>query len=353
MVRFMRLSTIQSFVCLVAIAFITPTQAEVAIPAVKASLLTPEDKLISMEQFEKLAPGAKVTRTDGPEGMVRYTAEWPDATVNLNFKPEYDHETQNDGALGFISRFPEEDRKTHESKELVDFIPSVRQAYGIVLPRGFDGKGHASALLRNLAKELDGYLISNSSFYDPRGFRILGHPIDSPFLGLAGRNLSYLEKPVPTKELLPGSWDVTFGLKNVDAEGTMQVWLESVDVFGEDGSHHSKGTMEIEITPPDSEDGFTMSFDFETTGRWEEKEGRVVVHADKATTANHQAEIEELKEVLEEMAAEMRKTTEPDRNWLIALDRDRVLFEESEAGVTGQMTRRIPPDAPKPPAKEK
>lgn len=349
----MRFSTIHSFVCLVAIALIRTMGAEEAVPAIKASLLTPKDKLISLEQFKALAEGAKVIRADDPGGIVRYTAEWPDVTVNLNYKPEYDHETQNEGALGFISRFPEEDRKTDEAKKLAGFIPSVRQAYGIVLPRGYDGKGHASALLRNLAKELDGYLVSNSSFYDRRGFRILGHPLDSPFLGLAGRNLSYLEKPVPTKELLPGSWDVTFGLKNVDAEGTMQVWLESVDVFGEDGGHHSKGTMEMEITPPDSEDGFTMSFDFETTGRWEEKEGRVVVHADKATTANHRSEIEELKEVLEEMAAEMRKTTEPDKNWLIALDRDLVLFEESEAGVTGQMKRRNAPETPKIPAKGK
>jgi hypothetical protein len=126
-----------------------------------------------------------------------------------------------------------------------------------------------------------------------------------------------------------------------------------VDVFGADGTHHSKGTAKMELTTPDAEEGLTMSFDFEATGRWEEKDGKIVMHTDKATTANHQAEIEELKEVVDEMAAEMQKIDEPDKSWMIVRDRDQILFEESEVGITAQMKRRKAAEAPKAPDAKK
>jgi hypothetical protein len=319
--------------------------------AVRASLLTPNDQMVSLEQVEKLATGAKVTRSEQAEGFTRFTAEWPEVVVQINFKADYDHKTQNDGALGFVSRFPKEDRETPEAKKLAAFIPSVRQSYGVVLPRGYDEKGNASALLRDLAKHLDGYLISNSSFYDSRGFRVLGHPIDSPFLGRAGRNLYQLEPPVPTKDLLAGTWDLTFGMKQIEEGATVQMWMESVDVFGAEGSHQSKGSVEMEFTPADAEEGFSMSFDYENTGRWEEKDGKIVVHTGKVTTANHKAEIDELKEAVDEMAAEMSKTEEPDESWMIIRDRDLILFEESEQGITAQMKRKKAAEAPKAPEK--
>jgi hypothetical protein len=347
----MRIRGIQHLIFLVAVTWIRTAGAEAAPLAVKASILTPNDQIVSLEQVEKLASGAKVTRSEEPEGFTRFTAEWPEAVVQINFKSDYDRETQNAGALEFVSRFPKEDRETPEAKKLAEFIPSVRQSYGVVLPRGYDGKGNASALLRGLANHLDGYLISSRSFYDSRGFRVLGHPIDSPFLGRAGRNLYQPEPPVPAKELLAGTWDVTFGMNHVEEEGAMQMWMESVDVFGADGSHHSKGRVEMKVTPPDAEEGLAMSFEFENTGRWEEKDGKIVMHTEKATTANHQAEIEELKEAVEEMAAEMRKTDDPDVSWTIVRDRDLILFEESEVGVIGQMKRRKTPEAPKPPDK--
>jgi len=345
----MRIRGIRYLISLVAVTLIRVSGAEEAPQAVKVSLLTPNDQIVSLEQVEKLAAKAKVTRSEEPGGFTRFTAEWPEAVVQINFRPDYDRETQNAGALGFMSRFPKEDRETPEAKKLAEFIPTVRQVYGIVLPRGFDEEGNASALLRDLAKHLDGYLISNSSFYDSRGFRVLGHPIDSPFLGRAGRNLYQPEPAVPAKELLAGTWDATFGMKQVGEEGGMQMWIASVDVFGADGAHHSRGKVEIVITPPDANEGFAMSFDFENTGRWEEKDGKIVIHSERTTTANHRAEIEELKEVVEEMAAEMRKTDDPDENWTIIRDRDLILLEESEFGVSGQMKRRKTPEAPKAP----
>jgi hypothetical protein len=345
----MRIRPLQRLIIFVAVAWFRAAGAEEAPQAVKASILTPNDKIVSLDQVEKLAPGAKVTRSEEEGGFTRFTAEWPEAVVQINFKSDYDHETQNVGALGFVSRFPKEDRETPEAKKLAGFIPSVRQSYGLVLPRGYDEKGNASALLRDLAKHLDGYLISNRSFYDNRGFRVVGHPIDSPFLGRVGRNLYHPEPPVPAKELLAGTWDMTFGAKHVEEDGAMQIWMESVDVFGADGSHHAKGTAEMELTTPDAEEGYSMSFEFETTGRWEEKDGQIVLHCDKATTANHQAELEELKEVVDEMAAQLSKTDEPDVNWMIVRDRDHILLEESEVGIIGQMKRRKAPEAPKVP----
>jgi len=347
----MRIRPLQHLIVLVTVTWIRAAGAQEAPQSVKASILTPNDKMVSPEQVEKLAPGAKVTRSEEEGGFTRFTATWPEAVVQINFKSDYDHKTQNDGALGFVSRFPKEDRETPEAKKLAAFIPSVRQSYGVVLPQGYDEKGNASALLRDLAKHLDGYLISNRSFYDSRGFRVLGHPIDSPFLGRAGRNLYQLEPPVPAKELLAGTWDLTFGMKQIEEGAGVQMWMESVDVFGADGSHQSKGTVEMEFTPADAEEGFTMSFDFENTGRWEEKDGKIVTKTDKATTANHKAEIEELKEAVDEMAAEMRKTDEADESWMIVRDRDLILFEESEQGITAQMKRKKEPAAPKAPDK--
>ena len=345
----MRIPFIQHLICLVAVVFVRATAAEEAPQEVKVSILTPTEQPVSVEQIEKLATGAKVTRTEEPAGTVRFTAEWPDAVVHINFKSEYDHETQSKGALGFVSRFPEENRETGEAKQLIKFIPSIRQAYGVVLPRGFDRKGNASALLRDLAKHLDGYLISKSSFYDSRGFRVLGHPFESPFLGFSGRGISSLDKPIPAKELLAGSWDVTLSINQAVEDAAMHLWLQSVDEFGADGSHRSKGTAEITITPPDAEEGFAMSFDFESTGRWEEKDGKLVMHSEKTTTANHKAADEELKEVIEEIAAEMRKTTDPDVCWMLVRDRNLIVLEENETGVTGQMKRKeaaVPPKSP-------
>ena len=349
----MRIRPLQHLIFLVAVAWFRAAVGEEAPQAVKASILTPNDKIVSQEQVEKLAPGAKVTRSEEEGGFTRFTAEWPEAVVQINFKADYDHKTQNDGALGFVSRFPKEDRETPDAKKLTAFIPSVRQSYGLVLPRGYDEKGNASALLRDLAKHLDGYLISNSSFYDSRGFRVLGHPIDSPFLGRAGRNLYQLEPPVPTKDLLAGTWDLTFGMKQIEEGATIQMWMESVDVFGADGSHQSKGSVEMEFTPADAEEGVSMSFDYENTGRWEEKDGKIVLHTEKVTTANHKAEIDEMKEAVDEMAAEMRKTDEPDKSWMIVRNRDQILFEESEVGITAQMKRRKAAEPSKAPDAEK
>ncbi|MCW1886907.1 hypothetical protein OKA04_19360 [Luteolibacter flavescens] len=349
----MRLPRLLRCISFLVLVFARSLAEEPAPAETKASLLTPKDKPVSLEEIEKLAPGAKVTRSEGAEGLIRFTAEWDEATVNINFKPDFDRETQTVGALGFISKFPEEDRKTPDARKLAAFIPSVQQAYGIILPRGFDSKGQASALLRDLAKQLDGYVISGGSFYDSLGFRVLGSPFDSPFLGRAGRGLYRPDPATPTAKILAGAWDATFGMKSVMEDATMQVWMESVDVFGEDGSHRSKGTMELLLTPTDAEEGFIMSLDFENTGGWEEKDGKIVIHAEKTTTANHQAEIEELKEVIEEMAAEMRKTTDPDLNWMIYRNPDLILFEESEVGITGQMKRKEASVEPKAPAMPK
>lgn len=311
----------------------------------KASLLSLREKPLGLPQIKELAPEATVKATVAKD-MTSYAVEWKNAKVVINVREDYDQKTQNEGALGWISRFPKKERSTAAAANLQKFIPSVKRSYGIILPQGFDGGGVTSEFLLKLAAELQGLPFTNSSFYDRQGFKILGPPLDPPFFGRAGRNLLLFDKPVDPRELVTGKWDV----ETVHTDGsegvTMEMRITAVDDFQADGILLSVGTARLSLSPDGTDEATGMSFDFSSREQWSVKDGRLqLMDVDGGVkTINHRCDNPAMKETLEEVIKELNKAdSDPEINWLISRDRELVILEEVELGFTSVMKRRKTP----------
>jgi len=302
----------------------------------RASILTPQNDLITLKALKKLAPQAKITTDNKEPGSTSHKITWGETTLAMNFSEDYDQETQNKGALGWISRFPKEDRNTKGAIKLQKVLPTVKHTYGLVLPNGFDGNGIITSFLLKLSEQIDGYLFCNNSFYDHQGFRVIGLPTDPPFFGRAGRNLILLEDPVPPNELIIGTWDVFTTAK----EEGIEIILSSEEEFLKNGTYLSKGRFELLITPLDFDESFASSFDFTIEGKWTEKAGQIIIDATSTKTNNPQSEIPELKEAIVGTAKEFSEDSDPDVNWVLTRDRNMVLLQGTDAGMISMMVRK-------------
>jgi len=329
-------------ISLIFIAAIIPSSAEDAPKSgtsIRASILTPKNNPVSLETLKKLAPKAKIT-TDKKPKSISYKIDWGKTTLTINSSADYDQDIQNKGALGWISRFPEEDLNTKEVVNLQKFIPTVKQTYGLVLPNGFDSNGTVTSFLLKLTEEINGYIFCHSSFYDFYGFHIIGLPTDPPFFGRAGRNIILLNNPVSPKDLITGRWNVTTTTQESDEETQIHLLMTSEDEFLKDGKYQSEGGVEILITPTGSDEGFTVNFDFKIEGTWIEKAGQIIVTSTSAKTINPRCELPDLEEFLTEMTKGFCEETDPEASWLLTRDQNIILLEEAELGITSMMVRK-------------
>jgi len=327
------------FLSLLFVVTFIPCSAEEDLPSqtpIHASIITPKNDPVTLETLKKFAPKAKITTDSEKPGATSHKITWGETTLVMNFSEDYDQETQNKGALGWISRFPKEDRNTKGVVKLQKVLPTVKHTYGLVLPHGFDGSGVITSFLLKLSEEIDGYLFCNNSFYDYQGFRVIGLPTNPPLFGRAGRNLILLENPVPPNELIIGTWDVFTTAK----EEGIEIILSSEDEFLKNGTYTSKGRFELLITPLDFDESFTSSFDFTIEGKWTEKAGQIIIDATSTKTNNPQSEIPELKEAIVGTAKEFSEDTDPDVNWILTRDRKIVFLEETENGIISMMVRK-------------
>lgn len=319
---------------------------EPAAEPVKVSILTPKEKAVDVEALKKLAPGASVTMSpDGNDkNITRFTVDWKTTKVLVNLDEKYDQKLQNEGALGWISRFPEKERSSKTAAGLIAFIPKVKRTYGIVLPEGFDAGGLTTNFLLKLAAGLDGRLLANDTFYDSKGFALFGVPGQPPLFGRRGGSL--LTSPsggaAKPEELLEGTWDVSV-VHRMSTEEIGDIWLnlKSVDEFKADGTHHSKGIAEIAVTPADGTKAVKMRFNLEHKGQWSIKDDKLVLLESAPKISNAKCEDPANQAFLDSfIEAYLEESPEPEENWLISRSPDIVYQEEVEVGIIAEMKRR-------------
>jgi hypothetical protein len=329
------------------LAFACPADEQVAALATqeaKASILTQSEDIIVFDEIRKLAPGAKVEQSgDLAKGPI-YTVTWDEAQVIVNTHKEgYEQKTQNEGAVGWISTLPEDQRRGEAVERLLAFLPKVKKTYGIVLPKGFDTKGMATGFLIRLTKDRGGYAFTNNSFYDTEGFRVTGNAMDPAFLGPMGKSMLLMDNPPGLAELMLGTWEVRTTMSMRTENATMTVVGNSVDDFGADGVWRSEGTLEFLIIPDGSDTGFKMSMKCKLKATWEVKDGAIWSTPVEITTTDHQVDFPELMEILKEMDEELQKDKKAEKSFVVARDRDLLIMQDHEMPMSSQMRRKVDP----------
>ena len=136
----------------------------------------------SPSQIASLADGAEVTKTVN-DNVTSVTLKWQDVTVTISINPEWARETQLAGIRGWLSSFPDTERK---SKAVITFLADLDKtttSYGTVITPNYDKNGKVTSLLKRLVEKSGGFFFSHQSFYSAAGSRITGMDGDPSMLG--------------------------------------------------------------------------------------------------------------------------------------------------------------------------
>lgn len=304
------------------------------------AVFTPRAAPISLEELKEMAPDATILKDDAKKGLLSYSLEWGGGTkLTMNIKADYDHETQGNGMLGWLSKFPKSETQTPQVNKLSAFVRTIKNSYGLILPQGFDKEGNLTKFILKLGSEADGALFSANSFFDSQGFLIIGPPGAPPFIGQAGSSLLTMKPKVAIEDLIQGKWQAKMQHTESEDEVDMTVAVTSVDEFQPGGRFGSVGSTKILMIPQGESKGSPLSFDFIDEGTWEVKNDQVIITTTEMKTSNHKASNAELKELLEELIKEIREDKTPEKSWVISRDPDFMLLQEAEEGYVGTWTR--------------
>ena len=121
-----------------------------------------------------VAPTAKISEGQEP-GKTSFSCEWPDVTVRLTIKPDWNRSIQSLQMKNWISGFPV-GTNTPAISSLLRQVDATVSCIGCVSTPRYDPAGKALLLILGLAAKLDGYVFSEKSFYDRTGSKIIGVP---------------------------------------------------------------------------------------------------------------------------------------------------------------------------------
>ncbi len=310
--------------------------------AAMASIMTSQREIVRESTLTKFASGGTVKKTENGKGLTSYEIRWKEALVVFNIDDNYEQTSQNEGMLGWMADFPKEEKTSRAGLAFRKYIPTIARSYGVVLPEGFDTGGVTSAFLLGVARELEGYVFTDNCFYDALGFRVIGLPQSSPFFGRAGRNLVSLEGNIPLNELLAGKWAVTLTGNIVMESLIVGMEIKSVDEFRADGSHVSRGTAAFTVSSGEADPIARMGFDLTSKAAWKTKDGSIILEDEKTETAKPWCNPAEFKEMLDGIVEGLSDDSEdePEEHWVICRDKNLILLQEKETGLTLSMKRQ-------------
>lgn len=303
-----------------------------------AAVFTAREEPVSAEFLKKLDPDAVVKETKGKDGLRSFQVTWPTAGMKINFDPGKDQAEQNEGALGWISKFPPVELSAPGVAELQKFLPTAKRMYGIVIPKGYDEKGLTGSFLRKMAAELDGYIFAGNTFYDRAGFRLVGVPFDRPFAGRAGRTWLAPEVPQDLAGLLAGKWKVDDNFKVPFEENELKINTKSTEEYLPGGLYRSAGRVTVYLEVEEGGKAQELGFDLKVEGKWEVRDNQLIRTAGDTVTSNPRSS-PQFKELLAELMEGMREPSPPEAMWVISRHPDEVLLEEAEEGLFTVMKR--------------
>jgi len=136
----------------------------------------------SPDTIARLAEGATVSKAaDGK--TTRVTAKWPDVSVTVVIDPSWNREVQLSGIRGWLSQFPESERKSKPVFSFLTDLDRTTTCYGSIILPGYDRSGKAAGFLKRLLEPSGGFFFSHQSFYTAHGTRITGSSGDPSMLG--------------------------------------------------------------------------------------------------------------------------------------------------------------------------
>ena len=136
----------------------------------------------SPDVIERLAEGATVSKSSAGE-KTRVTVKWPDVSVTIVIDPAWNRDVQLSGIRGWLSQFPEPERKSQPVISLLADLDKTTTCYGSVISPGYDSGGKVAGLLRRLLEPSGGFFFSHQSFYSAQGKRVIGSSGDPSKLG--------------------------------------------------------------------------------------------------------------------------------------------------------------------------
>lgn len=297
----------------------------------KISLLSSADKLLSLEQLQQLAPGAKVAE-EKKDKDTSFTVSWENTSMRISYFASYDQQANNQGMYDNYSRYPAKNLASPDAKKFLKAIPAFKYTYGMILPKGFDGEGTITQFLLRLATETKSYMLTNSSFYDQQGFRVMGPVFDPPFIGPAGKSIITLDSKANIKPLLAGTWNLDSVQRQSLGEDALLVIFSGTRDFQPDGTYTTKAIAAVRYIPKGEAGGPGAIGNYEENGTWSIEDDIYTEKYIQHTLTNIKADSAEIKEFLNETFGEdVEKIAANPPRWIITRDPDTIITQVADS----------------------